>query len=370
MVLQPVRFRETNHEKVLNRQNDFMAEFAIHIFDPDAVSESFDGAARVHPGSINDSALVSRQLSSVDHDSVCCLVSAGLVPDGQSLKAAREDLFSSGASIGLLPSRSGGDLAFVWKQLSAVMAGFVMPPESRGAILIDMSRWHEASSEQVVQSVQELVIRSALQNPESVTLLDSSGDVNESSLPSVAVDLPDLTPRHPDSSRDWMMNLLTDLQTVRCLTESGSGESCEVEALFAGLLQVNDYLDESHQHSQSIEGQGDDVNGDYWHGIMHRREPDYGNAKYWFRRVGCHPCFSQLRELATLVMNECNSTSADSWKSRLVSSNQWNAAAFVDLCETAAESTDDELTTAAKRIQWGEMLLLLEHTFRQASRRQ
>jgi hypothetical protein len=347
-----------------------MAEFAIHIFDPNAVSERSDGAVRVHPGSITDATVVSRQLSSVDHDSICCLLSAGLIPDEQSLNSAREELSSSRASIGLLPSRIGGDLAFVWKRLSPALAGFVMPPESRGAVLIDMARWHEASSEQVVRSVQELVIRSALQNPESVTLLDSSDNVNESPLPSVAVGLPDLAPRHPDSRRDWIMNLLKELQPVRFLPESGSGEACEAEALLAGLLQVNDYLDESHQHSQSIEGQGDDVNGDYWHGIMHRREPDYGNAKYWFRRVGSHPCFSQLRESAMLAMNECDSTAADSWKSLLVSSNQWNAAAFVDLCETAAKSTDDELTTAAKRIQWAEMLLLLEHTFRQASRRQ
>ena len=55
-------------------------------------------------------------------------------------------------------------------------------------------------------------------------------------------------------------------------------------AVLAGLYLLYDELDESHTISQALET----PTGSYWHGIMHRREPDYGNAKYWFRRVGDH----------------------------------------------------------------------------------
>ena len=62
------------------------------------------------------------------------------------------------------------------------------------------------------------------------------------------------------------------------------------EGCLAGLWLLYDFLDESHTISQSL----DTLEGSYWHGIMHRREPDYENAKYWFRRVPVHPIHAEL----------------------------------------------------------------------------
>ena len=42
----------------------------------------------------------------------------------------------------------------------------------------------------------------------------------------------------------------------------------------AGVWLYHDFLDESHQISQEIETPA----GSYWHGILHRREPDYANS--------------------------------------------------------------------------------------------
>lgn len=60
--------------------------------------------------------------------------------------------------------------------------------------------------------------------------------------------------------------------------------------LMAGLWLYVDELDRSHQISQGI----DSSTGSYWHGIMHRREGDFSNSHYWFRKVGRHPAMSRI----------------------------------------------------------------------------
>src|SRR5690242_16081592 len=66
----------------------------------------------------------------------------------------------------------------------------------------------------------------------------------------------------------------------------------------AGLWLYHDFLDESHTLSQEIHS----TSGSHWHGIMHRREPDYANAKYWFHRVGSHPIFASLADQAKEIV--------------------------------------------------------------------
>lgn len=344
---------------------EFSMDIAIHVFDEAAATDSSVGNVHTHACSINESAPILAELIASDLNDVCCLASAELAPASDRLSAAVDQLKSVDAAIGILPGEQYADLAFIWKRLPSVLAGFVVPPETRGAILLDTSRTLPAPSTKSDQPIQELVIRTALANPDAVVLLGSGKNSEDSPLPNANVRLPELAPRHPGSSRKWLTNLLNQLNPRTYL--NGEGDPCEVEALLAGLLQINDYLDESHNHSQSIEGEGQDVNGDYWHGIMHRREPDYGNGKYWFRRVGHHPCFDLLPALAEQAFNKCNSPDAAHWKSRLTQPTGWDGAAFIDLCQAVERSSDPELTTAAKRMQWAEMLLLLDHSHRQAS---
>ena len=136
-------------------------------------------------------------------------------------------------------------------------------------------------------------------------------------------------------------------------------------ALQAGILQLHDDLDGSHELSQSIEGLGRRHAGDYWHAIMHSREGDFGNAKYWRRRVGRHPLFEDLAPIADEILAKCASPAASAWRVKVVGGG-WNPHAFIDLCETCVRGRDAELTRAAEEIQFAEMHLLLAATYEDA----
>ncbi|MEX0586798.1 MAG: hypothetical protein WD176_09145 [Pirellulales bacterium] len=139
--------------------------------------------------------------------------------------------------------------------------------------------------------------------------------------------------------------------------------SSDTTTLMAGWFQINDDLDASHTLAQSIEGHPD---GDYWHAIMHRREPDYGNSKYWFRHVGRHPVFADLAPRAAQILHDAPPDVHSQWSGRLNVDSGWDPSAFVDMCQQAAADEEDNLGRTARRIQWIEMLLLLRHCARSA----
>jgi hypothetical protein len=129
-------------------------------------------------------------------------------------------------------------------------------------------------------------------------------------------------------------------------------------ALAAGLLQVCDFWDASHEAAQKADDLGERDYSPYWHGIAHRREPDPGNAAYWFRRVGRHPVFTPLAAAARPLLDEHGDSGL---AGRLIASGAWNPSAMIQLCTEARPGTPVE--TLARQLQRLEMWLLLEATF-------
>lgn len=106
-----------------------------------------------------------------------------------------------------------------------------------------------------------------------------------------------------------------------------------------GALLYLGCWEEAHQVAQDLET----PEGSYWHGIIHRQEPDSFNSGYWFRRVGSHAIFPALRDAAA----------ERGYSSRR---GPWDPSAFIDFCGSASGPA----AAVAREVQHAEWQLLLD----------
>ena len=109
------------------------------------------------------------------------------------------------------------------------------------------------------------------------------------------------------------------------------------EAALCGLYLYFSCLDEGHTLAQALET----PDGSFWHGIMHRQEPDAENAAYWFRRVGKHPVFPTLAAAARGLGYPAG--------------EKWDPLGFIDYCEAARRrpgSREEKLAMQVQLVEW------------------
>jgi len=121
----------------------------------------------------------------------------------------------------------------------------------------------------------------------------------------------------------------------------------DAHALIAGLWLWHDFLEESHNISQGIPS----PTGRFWHAIMHRREGDFSNAKYWYAKCANHPVLPSLNARASAILNPLPAEKA----LLRLTANGWNTNAFVDFVEQLHDRPNDphyRLAVALQRLEW------------------
>lgn len=96
------------------------------------------------------------------------------------------------------------------------------------------------------------------------------------------------------SANRSMRSALSELTIESAFAGRSVDDADSAACCLAGAWLRHGFLDEAHQLCQDVPT----ASGSYWHGVMHRREGDYGNADYWFRRAGDHPAGAEIASAA------------------------------------------------------------------------
>jgi hypothetical protein len=122
--------------------------------------------------------------------------------------------------------------------------------------------------------------------------------------------------------------LLSNLAPAQ-LFRAAPRDADEAAAVLSALWLWHDWLDESHTISQGIGS----ATGSFWHAIMHRREGDFSNSKYWYAKCRNHLALGEIAKAAP--------------------GGRFDPFAFVDAAERAEDRGGaDESAIALQRLEW------------------
>jgi hypothetical protein len=119
--------------------------------------------------------------------------------------------------------------------------------------------------------------------------------------------------------------------------EVGLGEAEEVFVwMKASLFLLFDCFEQSHQIAQEQEG----FFGNWLHAMVHRREPDAENSKYWYQRVRPpEGVFPEIGKRVLSLMEENRVGELAKLRKGIEASKQWEPKIFVDLTTQFGQGT-------------------------------
>ena len=175
----------------------------------------------------------------------------------------------------------------------------------------------------------------------------------------------------PEGVRESFLKHHLDQASAESLLP-GVAPSADRDLILAALYLFNDDLDPSHEICQRFDREC--IPANYWHGIIHRREPDFPNAKGWYGRAESWTGLLQIRDRVqdvlerVLLMPEYGEArdTAFRLKQHLDTTGNWDPGYFVDMCADYREKASPDRTEGAllQEIQEAEMVAALDWTYR------
>ena len=269
-----------------------------------------------------------------------CLPESSTVPDRQSLETIQASKTAT-----WYPTTSNSFAEFTVHCLGIKMASLWFTLWNSGTIIVPATELQKVLRQS--NSLHEVMIKLNWGHSETSNNPKKVDSINWSDT---SVELPALAPKNQRKEIKFVDALILDMEAW--LPDSFDRFSPDFTAIRAGLYQWYDALEISHEYSQDAQHSGKNNAADYWHAIMHRREPDDSNAKYWYRHVGTHPIFPELARWSNQINDQGNRGTT------------WDPFAFVDFCSGSRKGSND--SQIALRIQAVEMVLLMQQTMQDA----
>ncbi len=154
----------------------------------------------------------------------------------------------------------------------------------------------------------------------------------------------------PTEPVDWAFSGRVREASDETIAGGAAIRDARMLALVRGaLLCAGDVLEAAHKIFQNEPSSL----GSYWHGVMHRREADFDNARYWFRNAGTLPPFDKMHDAAR------------EYSATMARQNSWDPYLFTGMCEQAKFGAE-ELVAECLALQRVEFEVLFDYCWRQA----